>query len=430
MLLNRILLGTALIAMGHVAASGCAKAADEPRESFDDRPDLSVVYLRADVDSGVTGEIEFEVPGGVESVLIEVRGSAGHYYLSKLVTPLGRDLIEAGQFVTRGARELPGLVTWLYPNSPGNAPEPGTYRMIIRAEDGNGGHVDDDDLDIRIYLKQAMSVETCGLRLDFLVADDAIVAADVEPMVQGISAALGQQYVMANVGILDHTVSVIRLPTSNLDLGGSPVWVFEQMDEVMDSARASGSVRSQAVHIVLVRSLGLDLRGYAMGLPGPMGSDVATSAVLVASSAFVDRDGYLDVPAMTETVAHELGHYLGLYHTSEGDRQFHDPIPDTVECTDTDCPDEFWLNLMTPGTENRTVLTSGQSRVVRRHPLCVPLDGPIDPDTCNLPCTPPTTCGRLGGQDSCLPACDPAQGCANGGTCQADDLGKYICVGP
>jgi len=52
-------------------------------------------------------------------------------------------------------------------------------------------------------------------------------------------------------------------------------------------------------------------------------------------------------------MAHELGHFVGLYHTSEltaGD--FCDPIPDTPKCLDhtyetiSDCPDR--TNLMFP----------------------------------------------------------------------------------
>jgi hypothetical protein len=428
-LLTRAVHGARLLAAAALCL-GCASAGEPVRENFDNRADLSVLYLQGKIDNGVSSEISFEVPAGIESVLIEVRGSLGRYYLTKFVTPAGRDLIEAGQFVTRGARELPGLVTWMYPNAPGVVPAPGTYRLLIRAEDGSGGHVDSEDLDIRMYLKQTLVETSCGLSLDFLVADDAIVAEDVDGLVDGLVAALKTQYAAASVGIVDAKRSSIYLPTSELDLGGNPVLVINSVGDVMDAARASGKVRSQAVHIMLVRSLGADLRGYSMGLPGPMGSDVATSVVLVSSRAFADGAGILDVAAMAETVAHELGHYLGLYHTSEGDRTFHDPIDDTVECTVTDCPAAFWDNLMTPGGTGRTVLTAGQAEIIRRHPLCFPIDA-IAPLQCNLVCEPPTTCALMDGQEACAPACDPSGApCPDGGACVVDQLGKYICSNP
>lgn len=415
-----------------VALGACATGDNEPLESFDDRADLEIIYLDSYVDGGVSGSIQFDIPAGVESMLIEVRGESGRYYLTKFVTPAGRDLVEASQLVTRGARELPGLVTWLYPNTPEVAPEPGSYEILIRAEDGAGGHIDAEHLDVRIYLEREGASKSCGIHVDFLVADDAIVATDVEPMVDQVVAGLRQLYNPVGIDVLGYTSSSIHLPTADLDLGGNPARVIGDVGEVMEIARASGQVRSQAVHVTIVRSLGQDLRGYSMGLPGPMGSDLPTSAVLVASSAFLDRDGFLDVTAMNETIAHEIGHYLGLYHTSEFDRLFHDPVPDTFECRDIDCPDEFWFNLMTPGGTGRTLLTPGQGFVMRNHPLCIAGGAPPDPPMeCDLVCDAPYTCALIDNTASCALACDPSGApCPDGGACLTDQQGKYICSGP
>ena len=416
-----------------LTTAGCAFSSNGPKESFDDRGDLEVLYLDAAIDNGISDELSFEVPPGTDSILIEVRGSTGRYYLTKFVTPTGRDLIEASQFVTRGARELPGLVTWLYPNAPSVVPESGEYRIIIRAEDGEGGHVESEYLDVRVYLERDGASTGCGLHFDVLVADDAIVASDVGPMVDQMIADLVERYALAGVLINDYTSSSITLPTADLDLGGNPARVIAEVEDVMAAARAGGQVRSQAVHIIVVRSLGADLRGYSMGLPGPLGSDLATSAVLVSSSAFIDRDGFLDVAGMTETTAHEVGHYLGLYHTSEFDRTFHDPITDTPQCTETDCPAEFWNNLMTPGSTNRTDITPGQGAVMRNHPLCVPngMD-PLEPppSVCDLTCDAPFTCAIRGGEAACARACDPnGDPCPNNEACSADIQGKFVCSG-
>src|SRR5438309_445465 len=72
-------------------------------------------------------------------------------------------------------------------------------------------------------------------------------------------------------------------------------------------------------------------------------------AGLVAAAPFAaSPTSALDTDGMGTTAAHEIGHYLGLYHTSERDGSEHDPIDDTPECAagDSACPDAanvmFW----------------------------------------------------------------------------------------
>jgi hypothetical protein len=86
---------------------------------------------------------------------------------------------------------------------------------------------------------------------------------------------------------------------------------------------------------------------------------------LIGTDRFVDTAGALDIPLMAVTCAHEIGHYLGLYHTSEASGQASDPIPDT----DDDDVD----NIMYPsGGTNRRIFSQDQGRIMRRHPLCDP----------------------------------------------------------
>ncbi len=76
-------------------------------------------------------------------------------------------------------------------------------------------------------------------------------------------------------------------------------------------------------------------------------------------------------------MAHEIGHFLGLWHTDEHDGQMHDPIDDTAPCTKqlnplsaADCPQQakylmFWSQ---PGT----LVTPQQIQVVRHSPALRP----------------------------------------------------------
>ena len=47
------------------------------------------------------------------------------------------------------------------------------------------------------------------------------------------------------------------------------------------------------------------------------------------------RDGPLDNQLLAETAGHEMGHFLGLFHTTERNGIYHDPISDTPECSFT-----------------------------------------------------------------------------------------------
>ena len=79
------------------------------------------------------------------------------------------------------------------------------------------------------------------------------------------------------------------------------------------------------------------------------------------------------------TVAHEIGHYLGLFHTSEPGGEHHDPLADTSECTndfgydyDTwgdDCGESIYENLMWPVWTTDNEVTDDQLWVASSHPL-------------------------------------------------------------
>lgn len=84
----------------------------------------------------------------------------------------------------------------------------------------------------------------------------------------------------------------------------------------------------------------LDTLGIAGGIPGANGVPGAASAgVLVAIDPHLLEDGTVDLLVMAETTAHELGHQLGLFHTTESDGSDHDPLSDTSECDVADDAD-------------------------------------------------------------------------------------------
>lgn len=226
------------------------------------------------------------------------------------------------------------LAVW--PVSEGEAGEAGVLHLVSRRAEGQGIL----DLDLVVVGDQTISEQDL---------DEALVTA-AQLYFDGNAAQLGD----------------LRLHTVDAD---SALFPFE--GEQLDALRASFVPDDPTAATVYVISdfIGLPgLLGTAGGVPGPNGvSGTAASGVVVGVEGHRRLDGILDTVFLGETIAHELGHQLGLFHTTEADGAFHDLAPDTAECTLADdangdgmlaaaeCPDGnnfmFWSGGMTPQTE-------------------------------------------------------------------------------
>lgn len=118
--------------------------------------------------------------------------------------------------------------------------------------------------------------------------------------------------------------------------------------------------------------------GGVNGLAGHMLGGIAISMHSATVNKFLKADpsGQTAAQEYGRTLAHELGHLLGLWHATESDGQLHDTITDTEQCalpeghqfvTAQDCPDAA-KNLMFPSAAG-TELSQGQRAVIVRHPF-------------------------------------------------------------
>jgi hypothetical protein len=154
-------------------------------------------------------------------------------------------------------------------------------------------------------------------------------------------------------------------------------------DEVPDGARArtlcsaysDAGPNGVSVNLLWVKSVAF-AAGFSGGIPGPPGlAHRPFSCIVLQRQATSSVMGLL--------MAHELGHYLGLWHTTEPGGLVGDPISDTPQCAPgtakTDCPDH--TNLMFPyfSTTEALLLTPGQLGVVRASPWLYEV---VYPDVC------------------------------------------------
>jgi predicted Zn-dependent protease len=111
--------------------------------------------------------------------------------------------------------------------------------------------------------------------------------------------------------------------------------------------------RYRAVNVVIAPSIESyeEIFGIAGDIPGPL---VATgrSAVLINASLSAGADGAFSAEEkrlLAETMAHEVGHYLGLFHPVETSWATWDVLDDTDECdSEFECIDRLGTNLMFP----------------------------------------------------------------------------------
>jgi hypothetical protein len=106
----------------------------------------------------------------------------------------------------------------------------------------------------------------------------------------------------------------------------------EEADELRAAAIADNS---RAINVLFVQDFNeVGTLGIAAGIPGPNGiMGTVASGVIISVDTHLDGDGSaLLTDMMGETLAHELGHQIGLFHTSEDDGSEFDGIADTPEC--------------------------------------------------------------------------------------------------
>lgn len=143
--------------------------------------------------------------------------------------------------------------------------------------------------------------------------------------------------------------------------------------------RLSAGASNTALNVFFVGDIeplaGAEPEAQAGGIPGPMGMHgTGGSGIVVAADMMGSSE------ALGRTLAHEIGHYLGLFHTSEANGCVLDVLDDTPACRAADDVDGDGLdvadcvghgsdNLMFFAKTSGTALTAQQIEVLRSAPI-------------------------------------------------------------
>lgn len=207
-------------------------------------------------------------------------------------------------------------------------------RVLVKIRTAAGGVVPVGEIDVNVFV-----VEGVGPTSN-LTAAQACTAGN--SVYDGLVDASGLY--AANLGLSLSGLSCYDVPSSLAfaDIGSD--------DELSDLFELSSAAADERLNLFIVDSFSGDL-GFAAGVAGSVPIPMQMNGTR-RSGVAIQYSG--SATTMGETIAHEMGHSLGLYHTSEFNAATNgfDPISDTPECAALggsdpgNCPDD--TNVMFP----------------------------------------------------------------------------------
>jgi hypothetical protein len=256
------------------------------------------------------------------------------------------------------------------PNGPRSIVSGSGYEAVIAGDEG--------DLDATLLSRVGTPARVLDVDLFYVGASGlSPLGEQGPPRVRRALAALEQTFANSRirVGVVrqHEVVGGLRERLSVIEASmGSLGAEYPELPELY--ALSAGAARP-SISVFLTRTIDLAL-GISGGIPGPMtmhGTGGSGIAIGVDSLAAPGSPVSVD---LGRALAHEVGHFLGLYHTSEVNGLVLEPLPDTPECrldSDTD-GDELLLpsecgsaagNLMFWAASG-DVLSAQQEGVLRR----------------------------------------------------------------
>lgn len=358
----------------------------EPSSACAEHVDLLTLIDREAVElvNGESAGVQVEVPEGAVSMTITVEGDDdGMYALGYWEAP-GANLVYDGWFnQSQGGpcqncdvriASSEGAFAALTPNNPASSVPPGTHEFSafgFRFEGGFGGFggqpvAINGTVYVSVHVKMLPSLPETGvldLNLHFTGANgwwaaDAPNNAEVQELIGKVDEIYQQ------VG-----VTIGRVTYRDIDESYRVIeTVTGPGSDLMEMFALSEGNEMNALNLFLVEELSSPfgvILGVAGGIPGPpvvQGTLRSGVAVVVSEVPGVPAD-------VETTMAHEMGHFLGLYHTIEQNfgfgPQLYDPLPDTPESDDTS-----WL-MHNQGSGSK--LSDWQGVVIRSNPwVCHP----------------------------------------------------------
>jgi len=369
--------GTFCDTTGGLCVTGSPRSSGTPGPSAVDTVDLGSWTMGPKSSTFVTADLA--VPDDALSVTIVANPQSGgsKVVLTKLDAPSGATIYDysdplSTEFVTITLNAGPFAA--LFPNSPRLGLSTGSWHFQLGAKP-------ETTVGLKALVKRGSGLYQGGsLPLVLWFTQQGYMSASSAESDADMQLAIGRfQQIYQAIGISVGPVLYQDVPG---DLATKLAVI--QGDADLEALFAVANASSEpGLHFFFVDSFAADDSGYSTlgqsgGIPGPPAFPGLPRGGVAVALAFLSENP----KRFASTMAHEAGHYLGLFHTTEQNGQSFDPLADTPECQssaldgdndgavdDTECAGAGAANLMFwlagPGHAD---LSADQKWVLLRNP--------------------------------------------------------------
>ncbi|MFW2331454.1 MAG: M43 family zinc metalloprotease, partial [Nitrospinota bacterium] len=215
------------------------------------------------------------------------------------------------------------------------------------------------DLKVYYYIKseeEMVTSEPLEMSLNFFVVDMPDYQGEHDPNLLEFISTLSDGLTQFGITLADYNIFEIGSEAETLTIIDSETDLNSNnnADDMDALFQLSEFVENSYLNIFLVRGFtGESLLGMAGGISGPtMIQGTKNSGVAINSFGSIENL-YSYRNLQSETVIHEIGHFIGLFHTTESGGTRFDSMSDTPEC-----PQAIF------DTNNDHILSSSECRYV------------------------------------------------------------------
>lgn len=275
-------------------------------------------FLGAEFFSSDTFTIE--IPSDTISFGIYVFGDGDNLLAFKsLSTPAGEQLIDTSSsddYYNSIVRPFTnyGFNSLQIPTSPHVLPQGGIWKFQVTADE-------DRELDLAISIRRGTYNENSALVVQPFLASSVYTTLELTEALNNMVATYAQNGITMIVNDVE-------------DIAENQFTVLSTDFSSSTTSELLSNGKSNALNVFFADdlfSLAGSVLGIASGIPGSLGLNGKGNGALINLSSHELNDR-LNSVLLGETITHEMGHLLGLYHLSESDGITHDPLNDTEQC--------------------------------------------------------------------------------------------------